>query len=313
MSIRRAPRPDSNFYMLDKRISEDPRLSWAARGLLIFLLGKPDHWEVSVQHLVNQTADAIGKSSKRDAVYGIMRELSDAGYLIRQRGRQEGGEFSKVDYIVTETPAANSPQTDSPHTENPEVVDSPDTDKPYTVKPDTVKPTQVSTEVLVSTENSPSTDEKQVAAGASPSAQPDEVELDDEPRIAIPADMPGPKNPKARTFKPWANYAITYRRRYGVWPIWNARNAGQLAQLVDRVGKDLAPGVAAHYLTMNNQYYVSKGHPIGLLIQDCETIATSMQTGQQMTATRARQMDGTQANLSAADEAKALLNATWGD
>jgi len=294
--------------MLDKRISEDPRLSWASRGLLIFLLGKPDHWEISVQHLVNQTADAIGKSSRRDAVYGLMRELSEAGYLIRQRGRKEGGEFSKVDYIVTETPAANEP-----HTENQEVVDSPDTENPYTAKPDTVKPTQVSTEGLVSNEPSASTDNTSVAPGASPSAQPVEGELDNEPRTAIPADMPGPKNPKARTFKPWANYAITYRRRYGVYPIWNAKVAGQLSQLVDRVGASMAPAVAAYYLSTNSQFYVTKGHSVDALLRDCETLAMQMQTGNQMTATRARQMDGTQANMSATDEAKALLNDSWGE
>ncbi|RQY86714.1 hypothetical protein [Burkholderia stagnalis] len=33
--IIRAPRPTSAFYILDRRISEDRRLSWAARGLLI--------------------------------------------------------------------------------------------------------------------------------------------------------------------------------------------------------------------------------------------------------------------------------------
>lgn len=155
-----------------------------------------------------------------------------------------------------------------------------------------------------------------VAPGASPSAQVGEGDLvddDDQPRCAIPADMPGPKNPKARTFRPWANYAVAYRQRYGAYPIWNARTAAQLSQLVDRVGKELAPGVAAHFVRMNNQYYVTKSHPVGLMLQDCESIATSMQTGNQMTATRARQMDGTQANASAADEAKALLNASWGD
>ncbi|WP_146801811.1 helix-turn-helix domain-containing protein [Bisbaumannia pacifica] len=136
----------------------------------------------------------------------------------------------------------------------------------------------------------------------------------DEPRVAIPADMPGPKDQGAKTFKPWANYAITYRQRYGVYPIWNARTAGQLGQLVDRVGPDIAPGIAAYYLRMNNQFYVTKGHPVGLLLADCETIAMQMQTGQQMTATRARQMDGTQANASAADEAKRLLAASgWED
>lgn len=154
-----------------------------------------------------------------------------------------------------------------------------------------------------------------VAPGAEPAGAPLEGEAEkvsQEPRTAIPADMPGPKDQKAKTFKPWANYAVTYRRRYGVWPIWNARTAGQIAQLVDRVGADLAPGVSAYYLSMNNQFYVTKGHPVGLMIQDCESIAMQMQTGSQMTATRARQLDGTQANASAADEAKQLLG-DWED
>lgn len=158
--------------------------------------------------------------------------------------------------------------------------------------------------------------EEVVAPGDKSPALPAKVDPDverDEPRVAIPADMPGPKDTSAKTFKAWANYAVTYRQRYSVWPIWNARIAGQLSQLVDRVGADNAPAVAAYFLRMNNQYYVTKGHPVGLMLQDCETIATQMQTGQQMTATRARQMDGTQANMSAADEAKALLNATWGE
>lgn len=159
---------------------------------------------------------------------------------------------------------------------------------------------------------------QQDAPGASPADAPLEGEVEqyqqsDEPRVAIPADMPGPKDQSCKTFKAWANYAITYRRRYGVYPIWNGRIAGQMSQLVDRVGAEIAPGVAAYYLSLNSQYYVTKGHPVGLLLADCETIAMQMQTGQQMTATRARQMDGTQANASATDEAKRLLNATWGD
>ncbi|RUR38515.1 helix-turn-helix domain-containing protein [Vreelandella populi] len=135
----------------------------------------------------------------------------------------------------------------------------------------------------------------------------------DKPRCAIPKDMPGPKDPDAKTFKAWANYAITYRRRYTVYPIWNQKTAGQMGQLVDRVGKDLAPAVAAYYLSMNNQFYVNKHHPVGSLLADCEAIATQMQTGSQMTQTRARQMDSTQSNLSNVDEAKRLLASGWGD
>lgn len=135
----------------------------------------------------------------------------------------------------------------------------------------------------------------------------------DKPRCAIPEDMPGPKDPNAKTFKAWANYAMAYRCRYRVYPIWNQKTAGQVGQLVDRVGKDLAPAVAAYYLSMNSQFYVNKHHPVGLLLADCEAIATQMQTGSQMTQTRARQMDSTQSNLSNVDEAKRLLASGWGD
>lgn len=140
-----------------------------------------------------------------------------------------------------------------------------------------------------------------------------EILSPEKPRCELPHDMPGPKDQRAKTFKAWANYAIAYRRRYRVFPIWNKKTAGQIGQLVDRVGKDLAPGVAAYYLDMNNQFYVTKGHPVGLMLQDCEAIATQMQTGSQMTQTRARQMDSTQSNLSNVDEAKRLLASGWGD
>ncbi|SEN67693.1 hypothetical protein [Halomonas caseinilytica] len=310
MSIRRAPRPQSNFYMLDKQISEDRRLTWAARGLLVFLLGKPDHWEISVKNLINETAGSV-KQSGRDAVYGLLRELEKAGYLQRSQGRGQGGSFGSADYIVHETPHTDYPETVEPQ------PDSPDTEKPCTGQPYTANPTQVSIEGLVSNETPARTDHEQSAPGDEPTGDLVEsdprasIDADNEPRVAIPPDMPGPKDPKAKTFKPWANYAVAYRQRYGVYPIWNARTAGQMGQLVDRVGVHNAPGVAAYYLRMNNQFYVAKGHTVGLMLQDCETIAMQMQTGQQMTATRARQMDGTQANASAADEAKRLLGDAW--
>ena len=154
MSIRRAPRPQSNFYMLDKRISEDRRLTWAARGLLVFLLGKPDHWEVSVKHLIKETADSA-KPLRRDAVYGLLRELEDAGYLERSQGRGQGGSFGSADYVVHESPCTENPDTDEPQ------PDKPDTDKPDTAQPDTANPTQVSTEGLESIEGSGSIDSQQ--------------------------------------------------------------------------------------------------------------------------------------------------------
>ncbi len=103
MSIIRAPRPEANFYMLNKSISEDGRLSWAARGLLVFLLGKPDHWAVSVTHLRNETAKS-SKPTGRDGVYGLLQELITAGYVQRRQDRSQSGVLGETHYVVSETP-----------------------------------------------------------------------------------------------------------------------------------------------------------------------------------------------------------------
>lgn len=122
MSIIRAPRPEGNFYMLNKSISEDQRLSWGARGMLVFLLGKPDHWEVSTHHLIGQTKDCLGKASGRDAVRGLIRELEQAGYLQIYLERAEGGEFGGRSYTVSESPATDYPGPVEPSPVNPPLV-----------------------------------------------------------------------------------------------------------------------------------------------------------------------------------------------
>ncbi|KVD37860.1 hypothetical protein WJ41_22805 [Burkholderia ubonensis] len=134
--IVRGPRPTERFYLLRREIAEDRRLSWAARGMLVHLLVKPDSWRVSVQALINETADA-GLSSGRDAVYRILRELQEAGYLSRGQTKSDGGSFEAMDYIVSEIPNA-------PLTEKPEAA--PLTGLPLTGLPCTADPTQANTE-----------------------------------------------------------------------------------------------------------------------------------------------------------------------
>jgi hypothetical protein len=124
MSIIRAPRPESNFYILDKRISEDERLSWSARGMLIFLLGKPDHWKVSIEALINCTASAGQRQSRKTAVYAIVAELLSVGYMSRQKHAD-----GTLDYWVHESPQAtqkeNEPDSDNPDLGNPD-LENPD-------------------------------------------------------------------------------------------------------------------------------------------------------------------------------------------
>lgn len=113
MSIIRAPRPESNFYVLDKKISEDRRLSWAARGILIFLLGKPDNWKVSIQALINETSES-GRPMMETALYAVIHELLGVGYL--QRKKHGSGH---IDYFVHEIPVPPEPKPENPNLDNP--------------------------------------------------------------------------------------------------------------------------------------------------------------------------------------------------
>lgn len=120
--IVRAPRPEGNFYILDKRISEDRRLSWAARGLLVYLLGKPDYWQVSPAALVAETAGSA-KATGRDGIYSLLNELIEAGYMTRQQARSADGSMGPIRYTVSEQPHEESPVPGEPHPAEPYPVE----------------------------------------------------------------------------------------------------------------------------------------------------------------------------------------------
>ncbi|SEC00687.1 hypothetical protein SAMN05216205_1216 [Pseudomonas mohnii] len=133
------------------------------------------------------------------------------------------------------------------------------------------------------------------------------VDRSDAPRVEIPADMPGPKDQTCKTFKVWANYAMAYRKRYGTWPVWNAKVGGQLGQLVDRLGADVAHHVAAHFLKTSDAAVIRKCHSLNELLANAESYHTQWVTGQRVNGTTARQMERTEANLSAAEQAAQMV------
>jgi hypothetical protein len=70
-TIIRAPRRH-RFVIIDQRAIEDTSLSWAARGLLGYLLSRPDDWKVLVNDL--RKRGDLG----RDGIYRLLRELRSA-------------------------------------------------------------------------------------------------------------------------------------------------------------------------------------------------------------------------------------------
>ena len=123
------------------------------------------------------------------------------------------------------------------------------------------------------------------------------------------------KPAKAKTEKQQANadtwnaYAAQYAIRYGVEPVRNAKSNAQVAQLVARLGADEAPHVAAFFVTINDQFYLRSLHEFGLLVSKAEAIRTQWATGRQMNGRTARQLEDTQANINAAQEAAARIRA----
>ena len=128
MAIIRQKRK-KRFSIIDNRVIEDKRLTWGARGLLEYMLSKPDDWKFYMSELITHS-----DNDGRDKTYGYLKELKKYGYVIRKQGRNSKGKFEAQDLIVTDTPAL-PPHTDSPDTGRPDTVNPtlPNTDfKPNT-------------------------------------------------------------------------------------------------------------------------------------------------------------------------------------
>ncbi len=103
---------DNPYVMMDKRPIENDSLSWKAKGLLSYLLSRPDDWTVRIGDLVKRSTD--GEYSTRAAI----KELIDAGHLVRKQGRTKGAKFDNVTYDVYEKPLRGNPQADNPQADN---------------------------------------------------------------------------------------------------------------------------------------------------------------------------------------------------
>lgn len=116
--------------------AQNERLSWAARGLLTYMLSLPADWQL------NET-DLVGRSpAGRDHLRSILRELEGAGYLHRSRLRDRSGRVVQSIWQVWDLP-----QTDLPPTENPSLGKTssstevlPQTENPSVAEPQTENP-----------------------------------------------------------------------------------------------------------------------------------------------------------------------------
>ena len=96
--IHRQPRITTNFTVVPNQILNDGRISFKAKGLLVFILSKPDHWRTPTSHLASIGPDG------RQAIQSMMRELEQAGYVVRRRYQDQATGQWRYDVLVFDCP-----------------------------------------------------------------------------------------------------------------------------------------------------------------------------------------------------------------
>ena len=125
--VRRKP---SSFVTMDKGFLENPDLSWKAKGILAYLLSKPDNWKVIVGNVIKNATDGKG------SVYKGLGELKELGYYEKVPVRDERGVIVRWDSVVLEVPNARNPKNGAsrPLPKNQE-MDNQEMENPFMDKP----------------------------------------------------------------------------------------------------------------------------------------------------------------------------------
>lgn len=112
MPIYRSDKTNGHFTQIANEAVRDPRLSYRALGILVRQLSQIDEWVMNANQL--RTIDAgnspVNGREGRDAIRSALCELSDAGYRVVRKDRNEAGQFSTVTEIheIAETGSGKS-------------------------------------------------------------------------------------------------------------------------------------------------------------------------------------------------------------
>jgi hypothetical protein len=124
---------------------KNKELSLKSKGLLSQMLSLPEDWDYTLKGLSMINRESI------DAIREAVRELEQAGYIIRTRERNEFGHLKGTDYTIYEKPhlSADSSEIKEPISEKPvlgkPMLENPILENPVLEKPPLGNPTQLNT------------------------------------------------------------------------------------------------------------------------------------------------------------------------
>jgi len=116
--IRTVKSKSNPYVMIDKRLSENDALSWEARGVMVYLLGKPDGWTTRFTDLVRRGPAGVCKMRR------VFKELREHGHIRQIRTQDDKGHF------MYETRVYEAPE------DNPSYDGKPVSGKPASGQPD---------------------------------------------------------------------------------------------------------------------------------------------------------------------------------
>lgn len=96
--IRNCKNKDNPYVMIFKGVAQDPNLSLKAKGFMLYVLSLPDDWQIYEKELIKHFKDG------RDSIRATIKELIDAGYIEREKKRDEKGLIKGYEYRVFEEP-----------------------------------------------------------------------------------------------------------------------------------------------------------------------------------------------------------------
>jgi len=93
-TVFRIRKSNREYGSICDSIANATDISWRAKGILMFLLSKPNGWNVYERHLVKLSTDGI--KSTREGI----KELLAGGYIVRRELRDDRGRYCGWEALV---------------------------------------------------------------------------------------------------------------------------------------------------------------------------------------------------------------------
>jgi hypothetical protein len=99
--VRRHLRFEREFVQVPNAWARDRRVSWRARGILIYLMSHEPGWSVTLKTLAADAAQSHDRSQDGiSLVRKAVGELERYGYLVREQKRDRNGRLSHTEWAI---------------------------------------------------------------------------------------------------------------------------------------------------------------------------------------------------------------------